>query len=112
MVTLVLNFFKFSAYQINDVYNPSKVRGGRLNITTIGKWDTHSGIQISSVQSKIERRRNLGGLKFIAVVTVICTASGCFNRFCTIPRLIFITKSSVAVTPTKQSNIDGASQVQ
>lgn len=59
-----------SDYQINDVYNPSKIRGGRLNIITIGKWNIESGIQISNRQTKIERRQNLGGLKFLAVTTV------------------------------------------
>lgn len=57
-------------YQLSDVYNPSKLRGGHLNITTIGKWDRYRGIQLATQQTKIQRRHDLGGLQFYAVMTV------------------------------------------
>lgn len=70
-MTTLKNFsFKFSDYQISDVYNPSKLRGGRLNVTTIGAWNQYRGFQLTTEQTKIERRRNLGGLTFLSVMTV------------------------------------------
>lgn len=57
-------------YDTYEVFNPSGTRGGRLNVTKLGSWNKKIGLDIPSKQTKIERRRNLTGLTFPAVITV------------------------------------------
>lgn len=52
-----------TGYNLYDVYNPCKARGGSLNVTALGYWTEKSGIAIRLKQSKYERRSNLHGMK-------------------------------------------------
>ncbi len=60
---------KRSFYDIYEVYNPSHVRGGRLNITWNGYWSEDVGWSTVN-QTKIERRHDLNGITFQTVVPV------------------------------------------
>lgn len=54
-----------------DVYNPSHVRGGRLNVTLLQRW--RAGMEPRwpvDMQSKYERRKDFHGLKLKGVLTV------------------------------------------
>lgn len=56
-----------------DVYNPSFVRGGRLNVTHLQSWRSagmSDPIKTTISQSKHEKRRNLRGLQLRGVLTV------------------------------------------
>lgn len=59
-----------SGYNVFDVYNPSFVRGGKLNITQIGHWSESDGFMLSTYQSKIERRHDLNQIRFHAATAV------------------------------------------
>lgn len=52
-----------TGYDLYDVYNPCKERGGTLNMTALGYWTEKSGVAIKLKQSKFERRSNLQGMK-------------------------------------------------
>lgn len=52
-----------TGYDLYDVYNPCKERGGSLNVTALGYWTEKSGVAIRLRQSKYERRSNLHGMK-------------------------------------------------
>lgn len=57
-------------YDIYEVFNPSHSRGGRLNITRIGRWSEEIGWNIVK-HTKIERRHDLSGITFPTVIPVI-----------------------------------------
>lgn len=52
-----------TGYDLYDVYNPCKERGGSLNVTALGYWTEKSGVAVKLEQSKYERRSNLHGMK-------------------------------------------------
>lgn len=52
------------------MFNPSFTRGGKLNVTQIAYWNLGVGFTLKSRQSKIERRHDLKGLWFHAVIGV------------------------------------------
>ncbi|EGI63056.1 hypothetical protein G5I_08502 [Acromyrmex echinatior] len=52
-----------TGFDLYDVYNPCKARGGSLNVTVLGYWTEKSGVVIRLKQSKYERRFNLHGMK-------------------------------------------------
>lgn len=52
-----------TGYDLYDVYNPCKARGGSLNVTALGYWTEKSGVSIRLKQSKYERRSNLHGMR-------------------------------------------------
>ncbi|KAL6441406.1 hypothetical protein ACFW04_003551 [Cataglyphis niger] len=52
-----------TGYNLYDVYNPCKARGGSLNVTALGYWTEKYGVAIRLKQSKYERRSNLHGMK-------------------------------------------------
>ncbi|KYM92312.1 hypothetical protein ALC53_00767 [Atta colombica] len=52
-----------TGFDLYDVYNPCKARGGSLNVTVLGYWTEKSGVAIRLKQSKYERRFNLHGMK-------------------------------------------------
>ncbi len=60
-----------SSYQIFEVFNPSFVRGGKLNITQIGHWNRTAGYSLATWQTKIERRHDLKRLWFQTAIAVI-----------------------------------------
>lgn len=56
-------------YDIYEVYNPSHIRGGLLNVTWNGYWNESIGWTTVN-QTKIERRHDLNGITFPTVVPV------------------------------------------
>ncbi|XP_058795061.1 ionotropic receptor 75a-like [Phymastichus coffea] len=46
-------------YEFYDVYNIFKERGGSLNVTYYGDWQTNTGLNVILTQSKFRRRSNL-----------------------------------------------------
>ncbi|KYN18291.1 hypothetical protein ALC57_09398 [Trachymyrmex cornetzi] len=52
-----------TGFDLYDVYNPCKARGGSLNVTVLGYWTEKSGVAIRLKQPKYERRFNLHGMK-------------------------------------------------
>lgn len=52
-----------TGFDLYDVYNPCKARGGSLNVTALGYWTEKSGIAIRLKQPKYERRSNLHHMK-------------------------------------------------
>lgn len=52
-----------TGYDLYDVYNPCKARGGSLNVTALGYWTEKSGVSIKLEQSRFERRANLYGMR-------------------------------------------------
>ncbi|XP_014475981.1 PREDICTED: uncharacterized protein LOC106745163 [Dinoponera quadriceps] len=52
-----------TGYDLYDVYNPCKERGGTLNVTALGYWTEKSGVAIKLKQSKFTRRSDLHGMK-------------------------------------------------
>lgn len=50
-------------YVLYDVYNPCKDRGGLMNVTYFGTWNSKTGLDVTLRQSKIQRRSNLHGMK-------------------------------------------------
>ncbi|XP_018394995.1 PREDICTED: uncharacterized protein LOC108773628, partial [Cyphomyrmex costatus] len=52
-----------TGFDLYDVYNPCKARGGSLNVTILGYWTEKSGVAIRLKQPKYERRFNLHGMK-------------------------------------------------
>lgn len=59
-----------TGFDLYDVYNPCKARGGSLNVTILGYWTEKSGVAIRLKQSKYERRFNLHGMKLRVGVLV------------------------------------------
>lgn len=60
-------------YELYEAFNPSSVRGGRINITQLGYWNRTDGFNIPVKQTKIERRRNLRGIILPSVISVTCS---------------------------------------
>lgn len=60
-VTIAIS--SLTGYELYDVYNPCKARGGSLNVTALGYWTEKSGVAIKLKQSIFERRSNLRGMK-------------------------------------------------
>lgn len=58
-------------YDIYEVYNPSSKHGGQLNMTRLGYWNKSTGLIIAMNQTKIERRRDLQGITFSSIITVM-----------------------------------------
>ncbi|XP_032671693.1 ionotropic receptor 75a-like [Odontomachus brunneus] len=52
-----------TGYDLYEVYNPCKERGGSLNVTALGYWTEKSGVAIKLKQSMFARRSNLHGMK-------------------------------------------------
>lgn len=59
-----------NGFALYEVFNPSSNHGGRLNITQLGSWNRIDGFNIAVKQTKIERRRDLHGITFSAVISV------------------------------------------
>ncbi|XP_046734040.1 ionotropic receptor 75a-like [Diprion similis] len=56
-------------YNLYDVYNPAKERGGKLNVTKLASWYNETGLNVTLTQGRYQRRANFHGLqlKVIAV---------------------------------------------
>lgn len=51
------------AYILYDIYNPAKVRGGKLNVTLYGTWSEKHGLNVILTMPKYKRRANLNKMK-------------------------------------------------
>jgi len=69
-----------TGYDLYDVYNPCKARGGSLNVTALGYWTEKSGVSIKLQQSKYERRANLHGMKVRVGILVNIDCRTCVIR--------------------------------
>lgn len=81
----VLAITNGSNYDLYDVYNHCKYRGGTLNVTKLGSWQRETGITITLTQPLIHRRANMHGmtLKMSGVVRIIeYTRDNKRNGFC------------------------------
>ncbi|XP_058790928.1 ionotropic receptor 75a-like [Phymastichus coffea] len=58
----VIAVFENNWFTLYDVYNPCKVRGGKLKVSKIGSWDKTNGLKMLYEMNKL-RRWNLEGLK-------------------------------------------------
>ncbi|XP_026673944.1 ionotropic receptor 75a-like isoform X2 [Ceratina calcarata] len=52
-----------SDYDLYDVFNHCKYRGGALNVTRLGVWQPNSGLKIFLTQPIINRRANMHGIR-------------------------------------------------
>lgn len=62
MTDFVIAVSKGKRFDLYDVYNPCKHRGGRTNVTFYGTWDDKAGLRVNLTQSKLMRRSNLHGM--------------------------------------------------
>lgn len=62
--------FSNSGYNTFEVFNPSAARGGKLNITQMGRWNLTDGFSLSNWQTKIQRRHDLKQLWFQTATAV------------------------------------------
>lgn len=69
----VLAITNSTGYDLYDIYNHCKYRGGTLNVTMLGLWRPGKGLTITLTQSLIERRANMHGmtLKISGVVRIV-----------------------------------------
>jgi len=76
---LVLAITNGSGFDLYDVYNHCKYRGGVLNVTRLGSWRRETGLDITLTQPLVQRRADMHGmtLKISGVVRVgqICDCS-------------------------------------
>lgn len=70
---LVLAISNGSDYDLYDVFNHCKYRGGTLNVTELGFWRAESGLTITLTQPLVQRRANMHGmtLKISGVVRIL-----------------------------------------
>ncbi|XP_076294007.1 ionotropic receptor 75a [Lasioglossum baleicum] len=64
MVTdLVLAISNKDGYDLYDVFNHCKYRGGLLNVTKLGTWHRDEGLNVTLTQPLINRRANMHGMR-------------------------------------------------
>ncbi|XP_053691037.1 ionotropic receptor 75a-like [Sabethes cyaneus] len=69
-VTLVITAEESGeSYDVYDVFSPMRRRGMPLNVTYMGNWSTHWGLNIVVHQTEYERRFDFGGLWLKTAVT-------------------------------------------
>ncbi|KAI4490899.1 hypothetical protein M0804_003843 [Polistes exclamans] len=61
----VVSIPNYDYYELYDIYNPNKERGGILNITRYATWNKDTGLKIFLSKAKILRRWNFHKLKVI-----------------------------------------------
>ncbi|XP_011328980.1 ionotropic receptor 75a [Ooceraea biroi] len=59
---LTLAITNGSGYDLYDVYNHCKYRGGTLNVTRLGSWRRETGLVITLTQPLVQRRANMHGI--------------------------------------------------
>ncbi|KAJ8664949.1 hypothetical protein QAD02_006611 [Eretmocerus hayati] len=52
----------YIGFDLYDIYNPSKERGGKLNVTFFGSWDPKHGLNLELSEDKYSQRSNLHGM--------------------------------------------------
>ncbi|XP_033314973.1 ionotropic receptor 75a-like [Bombus bifarius] len=60
---VVLAITNKNGYDLYDVFNHCKYRGGALNITELGTWHRESGLKVFLTQPLISRRANMHGMR-------------------------------------------------
>lgn len=60
---LVLAISSKGGYNLFDVFNHCKYRGGALNVTELGTWRRGIGLNVSLTQPLINRRANMHGMR-------------------------------------------------
>ncbi|KZC03888.1 Glutamate receptor, ionotropic kainate 2 [Dufourea novaeangliae] len=60
---LVLAISNKNGYDLYDVFNHCKYRGGSLNVTELGTWRRDVGLNITLTQPLIRRRANMHGMR-------------------------------------------------
>lgn len=70
---LTLAISNGSDYDLYDVFNHCKYRGGTLNVTRLGSWRAGIGLIITLTQPLVQRRANMHGmtLKMSGVVRIV-----------------------------------------
>lgn len=70
---LALAIANGSDYDLYDVFNHCKYRGGHLNVTKLGSWRRGTGLTITLTQPLVQRRANMNGitLKISGVVRIL-----------------------------------------
>ncbi|XP_035732024.1 uncharacterized protein LOC118446003 [Vespa mandarinia] len=61
----VVSVPNYDYYELYDIYNPNKERGGILNITRYATWNKDNGLMVFLLETKILRRWNFHKLKII-----------------------------------------------
>lgn len=67
----VLAITNSSGYDLYDVYNHCKYRGGTLNVTSLGSWRQGTGLAITLTQPLVHRRANMHGMT-LKISGVVC----------------------------------------
>lgn len=77
-----------NGYEMYDVFNHCKYRGGLLNVVKYGTWTTKRNLNVYLTEPKLIRRRDFNGLrlKIAGVVSVLLFFFFFFSLVC----LIFI----------------------
>lgn len=57
-----------NSFDLFDVYNPNSRTNGKLVVNPIGQWTQESGYNVEVTKTKFERRSNLNGVTFRAVI--------------------------------------------
>lgn len=60
---VVLAITNKNGYDLYDVFNHCKYRGGALNVTELGTWHRESGLKVFLTQPLISRRANMHGMR-------------------------------------------------
>lgn len=68
---LVVAITNGSGYDLYDVYNHCKYRGGTMNVTRLGSWRRETGLVITLTQPLMERRANMHGMT-LKISGVVC----------------------------------------
>lgn len=56
------------SFELFDVYNPNSRTNGQLVVNPIGQWTQENGYNVTKIGTKFERRSNLNGAVYRAVV--------------------------------------------
>lgn len=63
-------------YDLYDVFNHCKYRGGTLNVTGMGFWRAGTGLTITLTQPLVQRRANMNGMT-LKMSGVVCVYYNC-----------------------------------
>ncbi|CAK9810167.1 Ionotropic receptor 75a [Anthophora quadrimaculata] len=60
---VVVGISNKNGYDLYDVFNHCKYRGGALNVTKLGTWHRDDGLNVTLTQPLINRRANMNGMR-------------------------------------------------
>lgn len=75
---VVLAISNKNGFDLYDVFNHCKYRGGILNVTELGTWRLDSGLKIFLTQPLINRRANMHGMRLKISGVVSLFIKSCF----------------------------------